>query len=132
MRRVKRFGEASLILARLCASAHGGTEAIYQLAIARLLLDSRRPVLTGDTGNGHGSATMGYFVQAARDGFPLFERVKKETMLGPEVLLRLARHFAAGVGAERKFGLDLLQHLATRTRGKVGDEAKLALRTSGL
>lgn len=132
MRRVKRFGEASLILARLCVSSHGGTEAIYQLAIARLLLDNRRPTMVGETSAGHGSATMGYFVQAARDGFPLFDRVKKETMLGPEVLLRLARHFAQGVGAERKFGLDLLQHLATRSRGKVGDEAKLALRTSGL
>jgi hypothetical protein len=132
MRRVKRFGEAALILARMRAAAQGGTETVYQLAIARLLLDNRRPMVSGENHGGHGSATMGYFVQAARDGFPLFERVKKETMLGPEVLLRLARHFAAGVGAERKFGLELLQHLASRTRGKVGDEAKLALRTSGL
>jgi hypothetical protein len=36
------------------------------------------------------------------------------------------------VGAERRFGTDLLQHLAQRTKGRAGDEARLALRTAGI
>lgn len=132
LRRVKRFEEAAVILARLCVPPHGHAEALYQLALARLLLDQKRPAGTVAANGGSGSATMGYFAHLVRDGFPLLDRIKKETMLGPDVMLRLAKHFVEGVGAERKFGLDLLQHLASRTRGKIGEEAKLSLRTAGM
>jgi hypothetical protein len=75
---------------------------------------------------------MGFFAALVRDGFPLFERLRKENSATPELLLRIATHFSTGVGPERRFGTELLQHLATRTRGRAGDEAKVALRAVGV
>jgi hypothetical protein len=75
---------------------------------------------------------MGFFTVLLRDGFPLLDRIKKETSLGPEHLLRLASYFAETVGLERRFGADLLQHLATRHKGRTGEEARSVLRAVGL
>ena len=74
---------------------------------------------------------MGFFTVLLRDGFPLFERVKKDTTLPPEQQLKLASYFSQTVGAERRFGQDLLLHIAQRHKGRMGEEAKLALRIAG-
>jgi hypothetical protein len=66
-----------------------------------------------------------------RAGFPLQERLRKESSLVPEALLRIATHFAEAVGEERRFGTDLLQYLAGRKKGRAGDEARVALRAVG-
>ncbi|HLQ36502.1 MAG TPA: HEAT repeat domain-containing protein [Planctomycetota bacterium] len=129
LRRSKRFPESLHLLARLASTPHLDHEGRYQLALTRLLHDLARP----SSDNGHpGNATMGFFAALVRDDFPLAERLRKESMLGPEALLRLATYFAEAVGPERKFGAELLQHLATRTKGRAGEQAKLALRAVGL
>jgi hypothetical protein len=53
-------------------------------------------------------------------------------MVSPDALLRLGRHFAVAVGSERRFGTEILQHLADRhARQRAGEEAKIALRAVG-
>lgn len=128
LRRAGRRAEALHVLARLMSTPYGDAEVRYQLALTKLLHDASQP--TGES-EAPGNPTMGFFVALVRDGFPLFDRLRKENAVTPELLLRLATHFAASVGAERRFGTDLLQHLATRTRGRAGDEAKVALRAVG-
>ena len=75
---------------------------------------------------------MGFFAVLIRNGFPLFERLKRESAVKPEMMLRVATHFASAVGPERRFGAEMLQHLAQRTKGPAGDEARIALRGAGL
>jgi hypothetical protein len=74
---------------------------------------------------------MGFFAALVRGGFPVADRLRKESSLSPELLLRIANHFAGLVGAERRFSTELLQHLAARSKGPAGDEARVALRAVG-
>ncbi|MCA8949516.1 MAG: hypothetical protein KDE27_08425 [Planctomycetes bacterium] len=127
LRRARRFAEALHILAKLMASPHGTDEARYQLALTRLLADTNADSEDGAPGN----ATMGFFTTLVRNGFPLMERLRRESSVTPEALLSIATHFAETVGAERRFGTDLLRHLATRNKGRAGDEARVALRAVG-
>lgn len=128
LRRLRRYEEALHVLARLARTPHLGTDGQYQLALTRLLLDLSRPMQEQSQ---PGNATMGFFAVLVRDGFPLIDRLRKESALPPEALLRIATHFVGSVAAERRFGADLLQHLAARTKGRAGEEAKLVLRTVG-
>lgn len=128
LRRAGRRAEALHVLARLVSSPQGDAEVRYQLALTKLLHDAAQGA---EESEAPGNPTMGFFVALVREGFPLFERLRKENAVTPELLLRLAMHFANSVGAERRFGTELLQHLATRTRGRAGDEAKVALRAVG-
>ena len=75
---------------------------------------------------------MGFFAVLIRNEFPLADRLKRESAVKPEMMLRVASHFASAVGAERRFGAEMLQHLAERTKGRAGDEARIALRSAGL
>ena len=80
-----------------------------------------------------GDATMGFIAGLVRDNFPVFERLKKESMLAPEDLLRVGRHFNAGIGPEQKLGADMLLHVAKKhAKGKAGEEARLMIRSEGL
>lgn len=127
LRRAKRYPEALHILARLATTEHFDAEARYQLGLTRLLVDQARPAESEVPGN----PAMGFFAVLVRENFPLLERLRKEAMLGPDGVLRVARHFLQGVGAERRFGLDALMFLATRTKGPASAEAKTTLRTVG-
>jgi hypothetical protein len=128
MRRARRYGDALHVLARLAASPHGSDEGRYQLAVTKLLQDMSQPAAEPTS---PGDPTMGFFAQLVRNGFPLAERLRKENAVTPEAMLRLASHFAEAVGAERRFGTELLKHLAQRSRGRAGDEARLVLRAVG-
>ncbi len=131
MRRAGRRGEALHLLARTASTYPADAEVRYQLALTKLLADAVvAPDANAET-SAPGNPTMGFFAALVRDGFPLFERLRKENSATPELLLRIATHFSSGVGPERRFGTELLQHLATRTRGRAGDEAKVALRAVG-
>ncbi|MBK8101456.1 MAG: hypothetical protein IPK26_30615 [Planctomycetes bacterium] len=129
LRRSRRYAEALHLLAKLATTPHLDQEGRYQLAVTRLLHDMTRPAFDGGA---PGNPTMGFFAVLAREGFPLVERLRKESMLTPEGLLRLAIYFAGTVGPERRFGSELLQHLATRVKGHAAQEARLALRQSGI
>ena len=76
---------------------------------------------------------MGYIAGLVRDGFPVLDRLKKESMLEPEDLLRVGRHFNESIGPERRFGTELLRHVAEK-HGKVkaGEEARMMIRAAGL
>lgn len=129
MRRSGRRSDAMHVLARIASTPHGDAEVRYQLALTKLLHDATQsPAESAPPGN----STMGFLAALVRDGFPLFDRLRKEGSLTPDLLLRIATHFTEGVGVERRFGTDLLQHLATRTRGRAGDEAKVVLRAVGV
>ena len=128
LRRSRRHEDALLILARLAASPHGDDEARYQLAVTKLLHEMARPAAEVAS---PGNPTMGFFAALVRAGFPLAERLRKESAVSPEAMLRVASHFADTVGVERRFGTELLQHLASRTKGRAGDEARVALRATG-
>lgn len=130
LRRAHQEAQALHLLARLAASPHGDHEVHYQIALTKLLLDMARP--EGEAGaEAPGNSTMGFFAVLARNGFPLFDRLRKENAVTPEAMLRIATHFTAAVGPERRLGTDLLQHLAMRTKGRAGDEARVVLRAVG-
>jgi hypothetical protein len=127
-RRTRRYPESLHLLAKIAGANLLDSEGRYQLALTRYLQDSLRH--HGD-GGGTGNAAMGFFAGLLRDGFALFDRLKKENSLEPDQVLRLATYFAETVGPERRFGQELLQHLAARNKGRAGDEARHVLRTVG-
>ncbi len=127
-RRIRKFAEALHVLAKVASAQLLDNEGRYQLAVTRFLLDSSRPGVEDIT---PGNAAMGFFTVLLRDGFPLFDRLKKDTSLAPEQQLRLATYFADAVGPEKRFGAELLQHLAQRHKGRTGEEARHALRAVG-
>lgn len=128
LRRTRRYGDALHVLARLAASPLGNDEARYQLALARLLQDMARPAEELES---PGNPTMGFFAALVRSGFPLADRLRKESAVTPEAMLHVASHFAEAVGVERRFATELLQFLATRKKGRAGDEARVVLRAVG-
>lgn len=130
LRRARKLPECLAILMRLARTEHIDLEGRYQLALARLLTDQTNGQL--DRSGGVGDATMGYFTTLVRAGFPLVDRLKKESQVTAEALLRLGSHFAEGVASERRFGVDLLQFIADRhPRQKAGEEARIVLRVEG-
>jgi hypothetical protein len=128
LRRVSRHADALHVLARMAAVAPADDEVLFQLALTKLLHDAAQPASEDAP---PGNSTMGFFAVLVRNGFPVFERLRKETVMTPELLLRVATHFATAVGPERKLATELLQHLATRTKGRAGEEARVALRAVG-
>ena len=128
MRRARKPAEALHVLARVVANGHGDDETHYQIALTKLLAAADEAEAEGGPGN----STMGFFAVLIRNDFPLFDRLKRESAVKPEMMLRVATHFASTVGAERRFGTELLQHLAERTKGRACDEAKIALRSVGI
>lgn len=128
MRRARKPAEALHVLARLVANGHGDDETHYQIALTKLLAAADEAESEGGPGN----STMGFFAVLIRNEFPLADRLKRESAVKPEMMLRVASHFASAVGAERRFGAEMLQHLAERTKGRAGDEARIALRSAGL
>lgn len=128
LRRARRYADALHVLARLVATPAADDEASYQLALTKLLQDASRPA--GENAS-PGNATMGFFAGLVRSGFPLVSRLQRESSVSPEAMLRVATHFASAVGVERRFGTDLLKLLAGRSRGRAGDEARVALRAVG-
>tara|TARA_R110002072_G_scaffold269079_3_gene428232 strand:- start:30814 stop:32406 length:1593 start_codon:yes stop_codon:yes gene_type:complete len=128
LRRAQRSAEALHLLAKIGASEYSDDEVHYQIAIIKLLASADEAEAAGAPGN----STMGFFSVLIRAGFPLFDRLKRESAIKPDMMLRVASYFTQAVGAERRFGTELLQHLANRTKGRAGDEARLALRTAGM
>lgn len=128
LRRAQRTAEALHVLAKIGASDFSDDEVHYQIAVIKLLASADEIEGAGTPGN----STMGFFSVLIRAGFPLFDRLKRESAIKPEMLLRVATYFTQTVGAERRFGTELLQHLANRTKGRAGDEARLVLRTAGM
>lgn len=128
MRRAQRPAEALHVLAKIGASDYSDDEVHYQIALIKLLASADEVEGAVTPGN----STMGFFSVLIRAGFPLFDRLKRESAIKPEMLLRVATYFTQAVGAERRFGTELLQYLANRTKGRAGDEARLVLRTAGM
>ena len=108
MRRARKPAEALHILARVASNGHGDDETHYQIALTKLLAAADEAEAAGGPGN----STMGFFAVLIRNGFPLADRLKRESAVKPEMLLRVATHFASAVGPERRFGTELLQHLS--------------------
>jgi HEAT repeat protein len=128
LRRAHKITEGVGILMRLAQSKPMDAEGRYQLAVGRLLMDG--DPTKARTGNG--DPTMGYFAGLVREGFPVFDRLKRETQITPEAMLRIGSHFAASAGPERRFGTELLAHIAEKNRrSRVGEEARQMLRTEG-
>ena len=127
LRRVHRHAEALHILAKVGAGEYCAEEVHYQMALIKLLVSADEVEGAGVPGN----STMGFFTVLIRGGFPLLDRLKRESAIKPEMLLRVANYFTAAVGAEKRFGLELMQFLAARTKGRAGEEARLALRVAG-
>ncbi len=131
LRRAHKLVEALRILMHLAQAEVLDAEGNYQLALARLIKDSEegRSGMISYTGD----ATMGFIAGLVRSDFPVFERLKKESMLQPEDLLRVGRHFNASIGPEQRFGTDILVYVAQKhAKAKAGEEARLMIRTEGL
>lgn len=127
LRRVHRHAEALHILAKVGAGEHCTEEVHYQIALIKLLVAADEVEGAGVPGN----STMGFFTVLIRGGFPLLDRLRAESAIKPEMLLRVANYFTAAVGVEKRFGIELMQFLAARTKGRAGEEARLALRVAG-
>ncbi len=128
LRRSHRYADALHVLARVAGAAPEDQEVRYQLALTKLLHDAAQPAAEDAP---PGNSTMGFLAALLRSGFPVFDRLRKESSLTPELLLRVANHFASAVGPERRFATEMLHHLAARTKGRAGDEARVALRVAG-
>jgi hypothetical protein len=131
LRRARKLTEALNILVHLAKANSLDIEGRYQLALARLIKDHEE----GRAGmvNHTGDATMGYIAGLVRDRFPVFDRLKKESMLAPEDLLRVGRHFNASIGPEQRLGTDMLVYVAEKhARLKAGEEARMMIRSEGL
>jgi HEAT repeat protein len=138
LRRAKTFEDAALLLMFVAQAGKLSSEGKYQLALTRLLIDGERAPADNAHSRGYtpsesGDATMGYFVALVREGFPVYDRLRKESMVKPEMLLRIAEHFADGVGSDRRFGTELLHHIAQKHgKKRVGEEAHALLRGASL
>lgn len=131
LRRARKLNDALNILVHLAGADALDPEGRYQLALARLIKDNEegRAGVISHTGD----ATMGYIAALVRDEFPVFERLKKESMLEPEDLLRVGRHFNAGIGAEQRMGAEMLAFVAEKhAKAKAGEEARMMIRSEGL
>lgn len=128
IRRVHRSADALHVLARLTQLAPQDDEVRYQLAVTKLLHDASLPATETSA---PGNSAMGFVATLLRAGYPLLGRLCKEPAVTPELLLKVANHFRGAVGPEQRFALDLLQHLAKRTKGRAADDAKIALRSVG-
>lgn len=128
LRRVSRHADALHVLARIASTVPDDTEVRYQLALTKLLHDAAQPAVESAP---PGNSTMGFLATLLRGGFPVLERLRKESAVTPELLLRVATHFTSAVGPERRFATELLQHLAARTKGRASDEARVVLRAVG-
>ncbi len=131
LRRARKVQEAVNLLLRLAHNGQIDHEARYQLAVGKLLLAGRNG--EGPAGPGRGDATMGHFAGLLREGFPLWDRLRKESMVAPDDLLRLGTHFAGAVGPERRFAAEVLRFLAEKhKRARTGEDAAKMLRAEGL
>ena len=131
LRRQRKFAEAVGLLAFLAAARHIDAEGRYQLALSRLLFDAAQKRDADEAPAG--DATMGYFALLVREGFPVLDRLKRESMVAPDELLRVGEHFTEAVGDERRFGAELLHHVADKHgRRRAGEEARSRLRAEGL
>ncbi|MBL8752740.1 MAG: hypothetical protein JNK15_05520 [Planctomycetes bacterium] len=128
LRRSSRHADAMHVLARTASALPADDEVRYQLAFTKLLHDAAQPAVENAP---PGNPTMGFLAALVRTGFPVLERLRKESAMTPDLMLRIAQHFVSAVGPERKLATELLQHLATRTKGRAGDEARVALRAVG-
>lgn len=132
LRRAKKHADARVLLLRAASHGELSDEAQYQLGVCKLLAEARHAA-AAEHAHGNGDATMGYFASLVRLGFPLLDRIKKETQLGPDQYLRLGRHFAESVAQERRFGAELLRYLAVKhPRVRAGEHAKNLLRVENL
>lgn len=127
-RRVHRTADALHVLARMTALAPQDDEVRYQLALTKLLHDAAQPAAEQAA---PGNSAMGFVAGLLRAGYPLLDRLRKESAVKPELLLKVATHFRGAVGPEQRFAAELLQHLATRTKGRAAEDAKVALRSVG-
>src|SRR5690606_28431447 len=109
LRKSKRLQEAMALFAFLVNADRLDGEGRYQMAVARLLLDEQNGRHDAERA---GDATMGYFAVLVRQGFPVFERLKKESVVTPQALLRVGQHFSVGIASERRFAAEVLQHVA--------------------
>lgn len=131
LRRARKLTESLRILIQLAKAQVLDIEGRYQLALARLIKDNDegRAGIISQTGD----ATMGFIAGLVRDSFPVLERLKKESMLHPEDLLRVGRHFSGGIGPEQKFGAEMLEYVAKKhAKAKAGEEALMMIRSEGL
>lgn len=128
IRRVHRSADALHVLARLTQMAPQDDEVRYQLAVTKLLHDASLPATETSA---PGNSAMGFVATLLRAGYPLLGRLCKEPAITPDLLFKVASHFRGAVGPEQRFAVDLLQHLAKRTKGRAADEAKIVLRSVG-
>ncbi len=126
-RRVHKLAEALHVLARLTAVVPQDDEVRYQLGVTKLLHDAARPA---DENAPPGNSGMGFFAALLRAGYPLLDRLRKEPAITADLLFKVAAHFRGAVGPEQRFAAEALQHLATRTKGRAAEDAKVALRTA--
>ena len=131
MRRAHKLTECLRILMQLAKAETLHLEGRYQLALARLIKDNAEG--RSGTISHTGDATMGFIAGLVRDGFAVFDRLKKENMLQPEDLLRVGRHFNASIGPEQRFGTEMLLYVAKKhAKAKAGEEARMMIRAEGL
>jgi HEAT repeat protein len=126
LRKQRKYPESVALLVYLAHTGRLDREGRFQLALSRLLIDQLSPRVEM---NHTGDATMGHFALLVRDGFPLGDRLKRETAVTPELMLRIGQHFAGQAGEDRRFGLELLQHVAQKfAKRRAGEEARGVLR----
>ena len=129
LRKQKKLQQAIALFAFLAHAGELDADGRFQLALTRLMLDGAQP---RDEDAPAGDATMGHFALLVREGFPLLERLRKEPAVTPEAMLRIGQHFAEAVGEERRFGVELLHHVAQKFgKRRAGEEARVALRGEG-
>lgn len=128
-KRSRRFDEAARSFRLLEKCGLFDSEARYQLALSLLKQSSRSP----ERDRRANDPSLELIVELISEDFPLFDRLRKETVLTPDELYYLGWHFAEQENSERALGAQIL-HLVMRKapRSHLSKDARGVLQLRGL
>ena len=126
-KRSRRFDDAARTLRLLEKHEVFDAEIQYELALALLKLSSRTEAAR------HEDPAIELFGGLVSEGYPLFEQLRKESVLTADELAWLGAHFVSRERAEREFGGQIL-HLVMRKapRSNLAKDAKSCLAENGV
>lgn len=122
LRKAKKFAEAVRCLRLITREPDFSPVERFELALAGLMLSPKKT----DSAARAADHCLGHFTTLAHmDQFRLFDRLKKEKIVGAEECFYIGFHFLERGGGEKKTGVDLLKHCLKRwKKSKVSKEAK--------
>ncbi|MFQ5505564.1 MAG: HEAT repeat domain-containing protein, partial [Planctomycetota bacterium] len=110
LRQQYRFQDSIRVLMTISGAGENrfDPDARYELALTTLLMRDTHPA------SSEGDSVIGHFCHLLKQGYNLFERIRREKMLGTDDMLYLGNRFVERLNEEKRFGSDLLNYLIKR------------------